>query len=1322
MENLIEEIQKTYRLYNEQKNDEFFRHALRLIDKNPRLFVIHSLLGAKYKQIGSTEHAIKHFKLASDINPAEPITHTNLAAAYLDDKRYHDAISECEQAIKLNECNPIAYNTLGIAHKLIGDRKKAKAKVLRALEIDKNHINAINTLTDLITEDGEYLEAYELVSSALNRVTDKGLLKRKGYLALKTHNYEAARSVYQEAHSLDSSDTGILNGYAETLRRIGDLGKARDLLNQAIKLDPHDLDYQTNLGLIELASFEMKKAEKIFNDVLTIDPKNINALTNQAIVKLKEGIIVDALEYLEKVLILDPGNTYAINNKASCYFELEHYKTAEELWLSIIQGTEECEEASNNLGNLYSQLGKFNEAKKYYQQAVTINPQFADAQYNFATLLLRKGDYYNGFRLYEFRMHPARSEHNVLPPPKHKIATSLCELPNKKVVIYIEQGLGDIIQFSRYIKNLVELPSKVIFAAPPRMHNLLASMGLEIEFSHLIQDESDYHIPICSLPHFFKTTIDTIPNHVPYLYPDENLVEIWRPRIESKKFKIGICWQGSTNKIDKGRSFPLKLFKGLADLKEVELISLHKGAGESQISDCGFELKTFDDSFDSENGAFSDTAAVMRLCDLIITSDTSIAHLAGAMNFPVWTLLKKYPDWRWQDDGATTPWYPSMRLFRQKQKDNWKDVFETIIETLLNILSNLHSAPEKKICEIDQIKANHDEILRQLLENKDYEAIIRYCGKVDRGADLSKEFYDIYASAEFYRGYYKTAAKIWEKALDHEQTTEILSNIGVCYTKLRQYENAEYYFNQALYLKKNDFFSLYNYGCMLSELGRTFDAIRILQQASIVRPHDTNCLYQLGVLHQATKNHNASIDILRQVVELNPSDKKALNHLAISFSHIGDHRAALETSTKLLNLDNETVSYLVNHASYLTSQGNIEHAEKILDSVLMKTPEYRPALLFKASCLRKKSQLPGSLKYLKRAHNQDKSDISTRAAIAMSWFELGKTHRSESIIRALHENAPTDASLNMNLARIELAKGNFEKGFELYEHRMLKEPPVTRSPRADKIWDGIESLKDKKIVVLHEQGIGDTFQFCRFLSHEAFKESELQFIVPQKLQRIISSMNQNISISEGYSLNDPIDYELSLMSLPHKLKISENDLPFSTSYLSAEDKLEKQWDKILPKNKPRIGFCFKGNRMSDADLGRSASLSDFKCLYSRDDICLILLNKELTEEELLMSDKVVNLSDQLDVGHDGFIDTAAVISNCDLIITVDTAIAHLAGALGKKVWLLVKKVPDWRWCFTGETSKWYPTIRIYRQSKFGDWSSVFRDLDRDISLFLNKQQ
>jgi len=295
--------------------------------------------------------------------------------------------------------------------------------------------------------------------------------------------------------------------------------------------------------------------------------------------------------------------------------------------------------------------------------------------------MLRLGDYRGGWRDFEWRW---KVEGFPSTRPNVKAAEWQGEkLDGRRLLVFNEQGLGDVIQFVRYLPRLLEREAKVTLLAPAKLARLLRPLTAQMEVISTIKGDEvfDFQCALMDLPLRFKTDVSSIPNKVPYLGAEQGLVARWRERIGSHGFKIGIAWQGNPQgKIDEGRSILVENFAPLSRLPGVRLISLQKQYGLDQLIrlPADVRIETLGDDFDSGPDAFIDTAAVMENLDLIITSDTSIAHLAGALGRPTWVALKYVPDWRWMLDRVDSPWYPTLRLFRQSERDNWKPIFSNI--------------------------------------------------------------------------------------------------------------------------------------------------------------------------------------------------------------------------------------------------------------------------------------------------------------------------------------------------------------------------------------------------------------------------------------------------------------------------------------------------------------------------------------------------------------------------------------------------------------------------------------------------------------------
>jgi hypothetical protein len=335
-------------------------------------------------------------------------------------------------------------------------------------------------------------------------------------------------------------------------------------------------------------------------------------------------------------------------------------------------------EAHNALGLAWQDQGRIADALACYQRAIDLKPQFAEAHLNRALLWLLKGDFEQGLAEYEWRWRTRLKP--LVRCPYQRPYWDGGPLEGKTLLIHAEQGLGDTIQFIRYAALPRERGARVMLGCPKPLLRILRSYRF---LDRLVEEitpalDFDVYCPLMSLPGVLKTTLASVPADVPYLFAAPELVQKWRERLGSLEgFKIGIAWRGSPSHAnDRARSIPLSCFKPLAALPGVRLVSLQKGPGAEQLQDPA-------DSFPvTEAGSrlddFMDTAALLRNLDLLITCDTAVAHLAGALGVAVWVALPLVPDWRWLLDRSDSPWYPTMRLFRQQAPDDWTGVFERI--------------------------------------------------------------------------------------------------------------------------------------------------------------------------------------------------------------------------------------------------------------------------------------------------------------------------------------------------------------------------------------------------------------------------------------------------------------------------------------------------------------------------------------------------------------------------------------------------------------------------------------------------------------------
>jgi hypothetical protein len=342
----------------------------------------------------------------------------------------------------------------------------------------------------------------------------------------------------------------------------------------------------------------------------------------------------------------------------------------------------------NNVGNILHGQGRISEAAEVYRRALRIKPDYGLVHWNLGLMLLLQGELEQGWTEYEWRLQVKQfGPRTVFNRPQWDGG----DLDGQRIVFHAEQGFGDVIQFARYLPEIARRGGRIVLACHTEMHRLMRSAGrTRGEVGSLVEDwvmpdamlpAYDTHCPMMSLPKAMGTTLANIPlEMIPYIWTEPALQEQWRKRLEGvRDLKVGVAWAGrSTHPNDRNRSFALQTLAPLAGVKGVRLFSLQKGEPARQTKEAGFEITDWTEELED----FADTAAMVEQLDMVISADTSVVHLAAAMGKPTWVLLPFVPDWRWMMDREDSPWYPSMRLFRQPKIGDWQTPIARVVEAL----------------------------------------------------------------------------------------------------------------------------------------------------------------------------------------------------------------------------------------------------------------------------------------------------------------------------------------------------------------------------------------------------------------------------------------------------------------------------------------------------------------------------------------------------------------------------------------------------------------------------------------------------------------
>ena len=495
------------------------------------------------------------------------------------------------------------------------------------------------------------------------------------------------------AEALGDLDTSIrlqpvnalaFNNRGAVLRDLGRLEEAVTSYDEAIRLDAAFAVAHSNRGVALRELRRHDEALASYESAIAISPDHADAWFNRCNALKDLNRLDDALASIDEALALDPRYAQAHCNKADVLQSMQRFTDALDSYDQAIKLHPAYAEAHSNRGEALRSLGRLDEAMASYDRAISIKQDYAEPLWNKSLVTLLRGDLREGWRLYEWRKKTkAPYGDRNFPQPFWSGGESL---RGKSILVHWEQGLGDTIQFCRYVAALDKLGARVLFGPQKPLRGLMQSLASACELVDVDEPalRFDFHLPLLSAPHALGTDLTNMPSEVPYLKAQADRTARWRDRIGSAGLKIGICWQGSTGPIDAGRSVPLTAFRGLSELPGLRLISLHRGEGEAQLHDLGARMtvETLGPDYDAGPDAFVDAAAAIMCCDLVITSDTAIAHLAGALGARTFVALKHLPDWRWLLSREDSPWYPNMRLFRQPSHGDWDGVFKAIKQAL----------------------------------------------------------------------------------------------------------------------------------------------------------------------------------------------------------------------------------------------------------------------------------------------------------------------------------------------------------------------------------------------------------------------------------------------------------------------------------------------------------------------------------------------------------------------------------------------------------------------------------------------------------------
>ena len=1220
------------------------------------------------------------------------------------------------------------------------------------------------------------------------------------------------------------------------LNKLGQIEAALHCMKKATTLLPHDAEAHNNLGSTLMRDGQMAEAEASCRRALKSNPNYLQAHNLLGVLLMDTGRQDEAEASYHRALQIDPDYTEANNNYSVLLMHAGRLDEAEFRCRRTLQIDPDFILAYSNLGIILMEQGHLEEAEASCRCALERDEHPPEVDYNLGLILLAQGSYVRAWPLYESRYDP-RLKKSISKMPNISCPQWQGEsLLGKSLVIWTEQGFGDHIQFVRYapllkargvsrLTLLCPAPLKALFETVPGVDDIITDVSGVGSYDY-------WSFPL-SLPLYFDTTLDTIPGTEPYLYASPARLDKWRDRLPASTCKVGLVWKGSAeHKHDAHRSLSgLHILAPLWSVAEVSFVSLQKGRGEEEAKHPPIELPIL--ALGSEVSDFADTAAIIEQLDLVICVDTSVAHLAGALGKPCWVLLPaNTTDWRWLRERDDSPWYPSLRLFRQQTQGDWQTVIAKVTEALRAFKSDAmktaadHNVKNTLPAEATQRPAAakiephvaHGELeaavklCRSILEmqpnnpeanhsmggmaarmgqhtsalpyfeaalaadpaNRKYwldyiDALIQSGQREEaqkqlafarqhglQGAEVDALACRLGVEQPNSKGTHLTPNKPLKHSTNKQKTpcqpeidalldrfnngkfTEVVmlarqmteryprhgfgwKGLGLALQKLGRNEDALLAMQESITLLPDDAEAYNNLGNTLSYLGRLNESEAVFRRALQLKPDYVEAHINLGVtLYDLDRTNEAEMSY-RRALQLNPNHAEAHYNLGNNLQRMRRLEEAVVSYRRALQLRPEHTEAHYNLGATLYDLSQLDEAEKSYHHALRLKPDYAEALNNLGITLMKMGRVDEAEAAYRHTLQRKPDYLEALNNLGLTLMDAGKLDEAESNFRHAQSLNQGFAEAHYNLGLLLLSQGRYAEGWPYCEQRYnpsIKKSTFKLPSLPCPQWQG-ESLLGKSLVIWTEQGFGDHIQFVRYAPLlKARGVSRLTLLCPAPLKALFETVPGVDDIITDVSGVGSYDYWSFPLSLPLYFDTTLDTIPGTEPYLYASPARLDKWRDRLPASTCKVGLVWKGSAEHKHDAHRSLSgLHILAPLWSVAEVSFVSLQKGRGEEEAKhppIELPILALGSEVS----DFADTAAIIEQLDLVICVDTSVAHLAGALGKPCWVLLPaNTTDWRWLRERDDSPWYPSLRLFRQQTQGDWQTVIAKVTEALRAF-----
>ncbi|MDZ4781804.1 MAG: tetratricopeptide repeat protein [Planctomycetia bacterium] len=1262
----------------------------------------------------------------------------------IQERRPAESEAHFEAALRARPDWSEAWNNLGNARAIQGALDAAEQAYREALRLAPRYPEALNNLGNVLRERGLASQAEEYYRLALRGRPRYAEAHNNLGLALRQlQRAKEAMECFNEALHIQQDYPEAWNNLGIMHATRGEHAAAIAAFERALQLRPDYLSALKNIGLAQFSCQRLEQAQATLERIISLTPDSVESHLQLGRVLEARSAWSEAARRYERALRIAPGCAEACALAGHAHLACGDPERAIQRLSHAIAQHEHDVAARLWRGIAYEALNRFAEAEHDFAVCLERDPNCQEARLRLGKILVRRGDSPAGWSLLAATALPA--------------SQSLA----RDWQVRCDRGWSDAIVMARYGAAIEAAGGSLTLLAPRELCDWLVQCE-HVRNATPIDENLNSTVAmtdVLALPHCAGAAPEDMGATIPYWKAPAKQSNARRDQIGGDgTLRVGIVFKQNWGMHDDAHGeIPVEFLQGLTRISGITAYCISTGDAGRQRELLVHEFGMVDCRrwFGDEEPALADLAELLECFDLVIAADGVLAHASAAAGRETWVLMNAHGDWRWRDDREVGAWYPHVRLFRTPTPHRWHETIAAVEAALRERLGAAVVADQDADAAESHLRLGQrcyaerrlgeaeSSFLHALRWRPDFPEALVELGNVYRHQQREVEAESCYRRAI-------------ELCVDY---AEALNNLGISLASRREFAAAIEVFQHAVRIRPAFTAALGNLGKALLDLGRIDEAIEQLQlaidsdarfphayvnladalrrggrnqeAASAYRgaiaadPDQPSAHSALGVVLRDVGDIPASVSSFQQALRLDPDNPELQNNLGISLARLEEYDAAIDCYRRALALRPDFPDAYNNQGIALAKIARREEALQSYLQALRLRDRYPEAHNNLGIVLTELGRHAEAIEHFEEALRLKPGYAAAHSNLGIALTEQGHLPLAEAqYSEALHLDADY-ADGHMNRALVRLVQGDMTAGWEEYEWRWrcnnARMPAIQRP-----LWNG-ESLEGKRIVLHAEQGLGDTLQFVRYAplvkARGAHVTVMCQGPLLELLKRTPGIDRLTPKIMDG-NLPD-CDYHVPLIGLPRIFETTLSTVPADTPYLFADPELVDRWRGELNDGATiRIGINWQGNPRYRGDRQRSIPLIYFSTLAKIPNVRLFGLQKNHGREQLADvagSFSVVDLGPRLDEGTGAFMDTAAVVTSLDLIVTSDTAFAHLCGGLGAPTWLALPFAADWRWLQHTEESPWYPTMQLFRQPRFGDWGSVFDRMADALRRFANEK-